>query len=140
LVLSVANLLIFNQIIDHCLISLKLLKTRSVACQLLKVNGETLITASEKADAIATVLARAHNNTMPSLLEEVVNDGCLGLQGNEFNLNASNLVSPRAVMGKKRVYFIHVFLSRLFFKGYLMEMREERRILINKIVAIYASQ
>jgi hypothetical protein len=44
------------------------------------------------------------------------------------------------VMGKKRVYFIHVSLVRLFFKGFLMEMREERRILIKKIVAIYASQ
>jgi Reverse transcriptase (RNA-dependent DNA polymerase)/Endonuclease-reverse transcriptase len=73
----------------------KIIKNKKRSVPPLKVNGETLITASEKADAIATVLARAHNNTMPSLLEEVVNDGCLGLQSNEFNLNASNLVSPR---------------------------------------------
>jgi hypothetical protein len=42
------------------------------------------------------------------------------------------------VMGKKRVYPFHVSLLRLFLKGYLIAMQEERRILINKIVAIYA--
>ncbi len=59
------------------------------------MNGETLITGQEKANAIATVLSKAHNNTMPSPLEDIVNDGCLGLQSSDFNLNASNLVSPR---------------------------------------------
>ena len=73
----------------------KMIKNKKRSVPPLKVNGETLITASEKANAIATVLSKAHNNTMPSPLEDIVNDGCLGLQNNDFNLNASNLVSPR---------------------------------------------
>ena len=73
----------------------KLIKNKNRSIPPLKVNGDTLITGQEKADAIATVLSQAHNNTMPSPLEDIVNDGCLGLHSNEFNLNASNLVSPR---------------------------------------------
>jgi hypothetical protein len=39
----------------------------------------------------------AHNNTMSSPLEDVIEDGCSVFENNEFNLEASILTSSREI-------------------------------------------
>jgi hypothetical protein len=49
------------------------------------------------AEAIASKFSAAHNNTMSSPLEDIVENGCSVLDNNEFNLEASILTSPREI-------------------------------------------
>jgi hypothetical protein len=65
----------------------KLIKNKSRGVKL-KVDGVTLLTEPEKAEAIASKFSAAHNNTMSSPLEDIVEDGCSVLENNEFNLEA----------------------------------------------------
>lgn len=73
----------------------KIIKNKARIVPALKLDGVTLLTGPEKASAIATVFSRAHNNTMQSSLEAIVEEGCSTLHSDEFNLNASTLTSPR---------------------------------------------
>jgi Reverse transcriptase (RNA-dependent DNA polymerase)/Endonuclease-reverse transcriptase len=73
----------------------KLIKNKCRGVPALKIDGVTLLTGPEKANAIAAVFSRAHNNTMPSPLEIIVDEGCSILQNNVVNSNPSNLTSPR---------------------------------------------
>jgi hypothetical protein len=73
----------------------KLVKNKSRGVPALKVDGVTLLTGPEKAEA--SKFSAAHNNTMSSPLQGIVEDECSVLDNNEFNLEASILTSPREI-------------------------------------------
>jgi hypothetical protein len=75
----------------------KIIKNKSRGVPALKVDGVTLLTGPKKAETIASKFSAAHNNTMSSPLEDIVEDGCSVLENNEFNLEASTLTSPREI-------------------------------------------
>jgi hypothetical protein len=64
----------------------KLVKNKCRGVPALKVDGVTLLTGPEKAEAIAFKFSVAHNNTLSSPLEDIVENGCSVLENNEFNL------------------------------------------------------
>jgi hypothetical protein len=75
----------------------KLIKNKSRCVPALKADEVTLLTGLEKAEAIASKFSAAHNNTMSSPLEDILENGCSGLENNEFNLEKSILTSPREI-------------------------------------------
>jgi hypothetical protein len=85
----------FSQNINLLLNFTKIIKNKSRGVLALKVDGVTLLTGPEKAETIAFNFSAAHNNTMSTPLEDIVEDGCSVLENNEFNLEASILTSPR---------------------------------------------
>jgi hypothetical protein len=65
------------------------------------VDGAILLTGQEKANAIAAVFANAHNNTMHSSLNAIVEDNCSALLNTESNNNVSSLGwIPKKVLGQ----------------------------------------
>jgi hypothetical protein len=63
----------------------------------LKLDGLTLITESEKVDAIASRFSLAHDNTLRSELATSVRDSCSVLNSNAFNDDPSSCTSPREI-------------------------------------------
>jgi hypothetical protein len=72
-----------------------------------------LLTGPEKANAIVADFSRAHNNTMLSPLEIIVDEGCSILQNNVVNSNPSNLASPRElkkiIKNVLKTFFTYIF-------------------------------
>jgi Reverse transcriptase (RNA-dependent DNA polymerase)/Endonuclease-reverse transcriptase len=75
----------------------KIIKNKCRSIPALKVDGVTLITEQEKAEAIADKFSMAHENTSQSPLNASVVDSCSVLHVNEFNVDPSALTSPREV-------------------------------------------
>jgi hypothetical protein len=63
----------------------KFIKDKFHGILALKLDGFTLITESEKADAIASKFSLAHDNTLRSELSTSVRDICSVLNSNAFN-------------------------------------------------------
>jgi hypothetical protein len=92
----VKNLAQFGQIINSYLISQNLSRTKVEASLLLKLM-ESPCEKGEKTETITSKFSPAHNNTMSSPLEGIVEDGCSVLENNEFNLEAPILTPPREI-------------------------------------------
>jgi hypothetical protein len=69
----------------------KLIKNKSRGVPALKVDGVTLLTGPEKAEAVASKFSAAHNNTMSSPLEDITEEGCSVLENNEFGINLNEI-------------------------------------------------
>jgi hypothetical protein len=70
----------------------KLVKNKSRGVPALKADGVTLLTGPEKAEATASKFSAAHNYTISSPLDDIIEDGCSVFKNNEFNLEASILM------------------------------------------------
>jgi hypothetical protein len=66
------------------------------------VGGSTLITDTEKADAIADRFAESHNNSYISPLTNIVRASCSVLQDGGFNTDASAYTSPWEIINVAR--------------------------------------
>jgi hypothetical protein len=63
----------------------------------LKLDGLTLITESENANAIASKFSLAHDNTQRSELSISVRGSCSVLNSNAFNDDPSSYTSPKEI-------------------------------------------
>jgi hypothetical protein len=75
----------------------KIIKKKFRGIPALKMDGLTLITDSEKANAIASKFSLAHENSMQSDLSATVQDSCFILNDNAFNNDSSTYTSPREI-------------------------------------------
>jgi hypothetical protein len=73
------------------------IKNKFCAVPALKIDELTLITKSEKANAIASKFSLAHENSLQSDQSSSVQDSCSALYSNAFNNDSSSYTSPRKI-------------------------------------------